>query len=371
MDFIEQSYRRWLSIIGVYAAFIHLIGCDTYLYLINILLSLKAIAVIETIVNGAIFFLIISLPLHRNRKTVMELRQLRYFIKVAEMLNFSAASKELSITQSTLSQQIGQLEKELSQQLFQRNSHEVMLTEAGQTLLPYARETVNSADTCVQRLNDLEKLVSGELDIGVTFSFSSIAAETIISFLKEYPHVRLNIVYLPMTDLMERLLRHELDLVLAFRPTEQNNKIESHVLFNNHLAAIVSSNHHLATYKTITLSELQRYDLALPTSGLQARNAFDRLIEGKGFRYKVKVEMNNVDMLFKVIRESNYVTVLSESTAIDEQGLCAVPLDNQDNEMEGCVHILKNTYIKNSAQEFIKMLTQSTAIYKNSFLRSI
>lgn len=301
----------------------------------------------------------------------MELRQLRYFIKVAETLNFSAASKELSITQSTLSQQISQLERELSQQLFQRNSHEVMLTEAGLTLLPYARETVNSAETCLQRLRDLEDLVSGELDIGVTFSFSSIAAETIVGFLKKYPHVKLNVVYLPMSDLMERLLRHELDLVLAFRPTEQNDKIESHVLFNNQLAAIVNSNHHLAGHNTITLGELQRYDLALPTSGLQARNAFDRLIDGKGFHYKVKVEMNNVDMLFKVIRESNYVTILSESTVIDEQGLCAVPLDTQGNDMEGCVHILKNSYVKKSAHEFIKMLTQSTAIYKNSFLRSI
>lgn len=297
----------------------------------------------------------------------MELRQLRYFIKVAETLNFSVASRELSITQSTLSQQIGQLEKELSQQLFQRNSHEVLLTEAGETLLPYARETVNNADLCFQRLKDLENLDTGELNIGVTFSFSYIMAETLIVFLKKYPRVKLNVVYLPMTDLMERLLRHELDLVLAFRPTEKNDKIESHVLFNNRLAAIVNKNHPLALKKTVTLTDLQPYDLALPTRGLQARNAFNRLIEGKGLHYQIKVEMNNVDMLFKVIRESNYVTVLSESTVIEEQGLRAVPLDVQDNDMEGCVHLLKNAYIKKSAQEFIKMLTQSTSIYKNSF----
>lgn len=300
----------------------------------------------------------------------MELRQLRYFIKVAETLNFSVASRELSITQSTLSQQIGQLEKELSQQLFQRNSHEVLLTEAGETLLPYARETVNNADLCFQRLKDLENLDTGELNIGVTFSFSYIMAETLIIFLKKYPRVKLNVVYLPMTDLMERLLRHELDLVLAFRPTEKNDKIESHVLFNNRLAAIVNKNHPLALKKTVTLTDLQPYDLALPTRGLQARNAFNRLIEGKGLHYQIKVEMNNVDMLFKVIREGNYVTVLSESTVIEEQGLRAVPLDVQDNDMEGCVHLLKNAYIKKSAQEFIKMLTQSTSIYKNSFFET-
>ena len=60
----------------------------------------------------------------------MELRQLRYFLKVAELLNFSEASKALFVTQSTLSQQIKQLETELDSTLFERNSHEVTLTEA-------------------------------------------------------------------------------------------------------------------------------------------------------------------------------------------------------------------------------------------------
>ncbi len=69
----------------------------------------------------------------------MELRQLRYFVKAAETLNFSEAAKGLYITQSTLSQQIRQLETELDVQLFQRNSHEVTLTEAGAELLPYAK----------------------------------------------------------------------------------------------------------------------------------------------------------------------------------------------------------------------------------------
>ena len=68
----------------------------------------------------------------------MELRQLKYFVQLSKTLNFSTAAKELFITQSTLSHQILQLENELGQPLFHRNSHEVMLTEAGQTLLPLA-----------------------------------------------------------------------------------------------------------------------------------------------------------------------------------------------------------------------------------------
>ena len=98
----------------------------------------------------------------------MEIRQLKYFLRVAETLNFSQAARELFITQSTLSQQILHLEQELSQQLFVRNSHEVILTEAGEMLLPMARDSVYMVDNCVQRIQELGQLLTGELNIGVT-----------------------------------------------------------------------------------------------------------------------------------------------------------------------------------------------------------
>ena len=62
----------------------------------------------------------------------MELRQLKYFVKTAETLNFSEAAKALSVTQSTLSQQIRQLEQEIDTVLFVRDSHSVQLTESGE-----------------------------------------------------------------------------------------------------------------------------------------------------------------------------------------------------------------------------------------------
>ena len=123
----------------------------------------------------------------------MELRQIRYFLKVAELLNFSEASKSLFITQSTLSQQIRQLEQEFDTVLFDRNSHEVSLTEAGQQLYRCARQLISDADTCVQKMTDLKNMLAGELNIGVTFTFSPLLTETVLEFMKQYPNVRLNI----------------------------------------------------------------------------------------------------------------------------------------------------------------------------------
>ena len=124
----------------------------------------------------------------------MELRQLKYFVKVAETLNFSEAAKVLNVTQSTLSQQVKQLETEIGTQLLLRSSHSVALTEAGNELLPLARQTLHKAQLCTERINDLNNLLTGTLNIGVTYSFSPILTETLVSFMKMYPRIKLNIL---------------------------------------------------------------------------------------------------------------------------------------------------------------------------------
>ena len=204
----------------------------------------------------------------------MELRQLKYFVKVAETLNFSEAAKALCVTQSTLSQQVKQLEQEMGAQLLARTSHSVSMTEAGQELLPYARETLRNAEQCVERIHDLNSLATGTLNIGVTYSFSPILTETLITFMKLYPRIKLNIYYKPMAELMEMLSEREIDFLLAFRPSHPVEGVESHILFQNNLAVIVGTHHPLASRTSVTIDDLKRFDLALPARGLQARNAF-------------------------------------------------------------------------------------------------
>lgn len=299
----------------------------------------------------------------------MELRQLKYFCKTAELLSFSEAARALFITQSTLSQQIKQLENELGTQLFARNTHGVTLTEEGSELLPYARNTIHTADNCVEHIRNIKNIMTGTLDIGVTYTFSPILTESLLTFMKQYPNIKLNIFYKTMEELMAMLEKRELDFVLAFKPTGQYARISSHILFDNHLAAIVAESHPLAKRKRITLAELQDYGLALPVKGLQARNAFDNMVEGKDYRFNIRIELNEVNILLKIIKESSLVSILSEATIYGMEGVRAVRLDVADSnyEMEGCIHMLKGTYRKNSAKKFIQLLSESDSIKERAF----
>lgn len=299
----------------------------------------------------------------------MELRQLRYFVKAAQLLSFSEAAKALHIAQSSLSQQIKQLEQELDVQLFVRGSHSVSLTEAGELMLPSAMRTLYDADSCAARIGDLRRLATGTLAIGVTYSFSPILTETVLEFMKLYPRIKLNIIYKPMGELMELLAKRELDFVLAFKPTQPVADVESHILFQNSLAAVVNCTHPLAEKAKVSLSELAKYDLALPSKGLQARNAFDSIVPDYA-SFNIRIELNEVNILLKLIRETTLVTVLAEDSIYSERDVRAVPLDVPSNEMTGCIHILKDTYHKRSMKEFVRLLEESFAVKRrrNSWL---
>lgn len=291
----------------------------------------------------------------------MELRQLRYFVKAAENLSFSDAAKSLNIAQSSLSQQIRQLENELGSPLFIRGPHSIRLTEAGEAILPFALSTLREAEACADRIHDIHKLLTGTLNIGVTHSFSPILTESVISFMKMYPAIKLNIVYKQMNELMELLTKHDIDFLLAFKPIQSLPDVESHILFQNALSAIVGVSHPLASRERVTITELQKFDLALPSRGLQARNAFDSIVSDLE-NFKIRIEINEVNTLLKLVRQTGLVTILAEDSIYDVRDVKAIPIDFPDNQMVGCVHILKGTYRKHSMLEFIRLLSESLAV---------
>ena len=289
----------------------------------------------------------------------MELRQLRYFVKVAELKNFSSAARLLNITQSTLSQQIRQLEQELGVELLIRDSRHVELNDMGKVFLLSARRTLQEANTCIERIHDVQGLRSGTLNIGVTFTFSKLLKESVITFLKKYPDIQLNICCYSMEELMEKLKKGEIDLALSYKPSINYEDIDSHILFDNHLSVIMRKGHPLANKKLLRFQDLEDWRIALPAKGLQARNTFDRIVNGQNYYLNVCLEVNDADILLDLAASSDMITLLSSATSRHNENVIAVPLDYTNTDMEGCFHILKNAYMKHTTKEFLRLLCEN------------
>lgn len=292
----------------------------------------------------------------------MELRQLRYFVKTAETLNFSEAARSLFITQSTLSQQIKQLENELDAELFERNSHTVTLTENGERLLPLAKKTLLDAEDCQNQVSDLRKMLSGELNIGMTYSFGPMLTETVKNFMTSYPGVKLKVSCKNMEELMVMLRRREVDFVLAFKPMEAYEEIESHALFDDKLCVIMRNDHPLADRTSLTISDIERQSIALPAKGLQARQALDKYFDLSKFKLDIPIELDESNILLDIVQSGHIITLLSEASIYHRDNLKAIPLEFPKNNMAGCVHFLKNVYRKHSADVFLRMLSESTEV---------
>ena len=292
----------------------------------------------------------------------MELRQLKYFVKSAEYLNFSEAAKPLFITQSTLSQQIKQLECELGFTLFLRNSRHISLTEAGEEFLPFARRTIQDAEDGVQRLYDLQHVKTGTLRVGVTYSLNTVLTEGLMCFMHLYPGIKLEIYYKTMAELQELLRARKLDFVLSYKPLMESPDIEAMPLFDNTLAVVVDNAHPLAKRSCVELHELQKYNLVLPSVGLQARSMLDKLMEGKDFELSSRLELNETNILLQVVATGNYATILSTSAVFGNTRFKAVHINEPNNVMQASLLSLRGAYQKASAREFIKILLDTEAV---------
>lgn len=296
----------------------------------------------------------------------MELRHLKYFVTVARTLNFSEASRRLFITQGTLSQQIQQLESEIGAQLFDRSRHSVVLTEAGEELLPLAIQTIEDSEVCSNRMRDLKGALTGTLKIGVTHTFTALLTDTVKKFIKEHPGVQLTIQSATATELIEKLRGKEIDLVLAFKPSTAYEEIESEPLFNNRLSAVMRRDHPMASRKVLTMDDLGSHRIVLPGKGLQARRAFDRFLGLDTRKLNVSLEVNDPGLIMDIVQSTNLISVVSSLAAYYRPELVAVPLEGGNYSMVGCVHRLKEGYRKRAADIFIEMLRDSAQIERIS-----
>ncbi len=290
----------------------------------------------------------------------MELRQLKYFVKVAELKNFSEAARQINITQSNLSQQIRLLEGELGVELFIRDSHHVRLTDIGQAFLPRAEHAITAVNTCIDSIHDVMQLDTGELILGSTYSFLPLLKETVMQFMKQYPGIKLKIACHSMETLLNMLQEERIDVALSYNPLGVYPNISSHILFDNKLAVVVSDTHPLAKLTKVKLKDIESFPLAMPASGFQARKAFDRIIEGTNHIFDIRLEINEVNVLISLVRASNsFITVLSQAAIAGMPGIKAIPLDHEGTDMKGSFHVLKDSYMKRATKEFLRMLCEN------------
>lgn len=273
----------------------------------------------------------------------MELRQLRYFLSLAETLSFTRSAARLHITQPTLSHQIKQLERTTGP-LFDRTRQQVRLTAQGRLLKPYAERVVNEIRSATVALAELGGLARGEVAIGVFRSFSSsLLPDVFARFNREYPHVRLTVQEMPHVRIERALIEGTLDFAVAYGPPV-SERIAAEEIFSEPLALVVSKQHPWYGRRRIAVEQLQGLELALVPRGTRSRQMIDDCLAARGVAPKIVMEMNSVDAVLATVRRSELATICVARTLADADDLRALKLDEPSLERTTAILWLAGSY---------------------------
>jgi DNA-binding transcriptional LysR family regulator len=246
----------------------------------------------------------------------MELRQLEYFVAVAEEANFTRAAERVNISQSGVSAQVRQLERELGHDLFDRSGRSVRLTGMGTAVLPYARAALEAVDGARLTVDQLAGLVHGQVNVGMVSGCAlPVLAELLAEFHGRYPGVAIALTEGGSDQMVSSLLDGRLDLALIGSAGAKTPGIDVAVVVDEALVAAVGRDDPLAARRTMSIRDLRGQPLVCLPRGTGVRTALDVACAAAGFEPRIVFEASALSMVAELAGLGLGVAVLPTSTA--------------------------------------------------------
>lgn len=260
----------------------------------------------------------------------MDLRQLRYFVAVAEELHFGRAAERLHISQPPLSLAIKQLEEEIGVTLLTRDKR-VDLTVAGQGFLAEARKLLQHAVSAAEVARMAQRGITGTVSIGYSSSIppTGLIACAIIKYREQRPSVRLQLRELPALQLFPLVVDGEVDALFVRWPVVLTHPaLESTVIYRENMMVALPKRHPLAQRPQLSIASLVQEGFILYPSGMILRDQVLRLTQAAGFFPQIDQETPHISSILEMISAGLGISILPESAAsIAPDDVCFIASD--------------------------------------------
>lgn len=272
---------------------------------------------------------------------MLDLRQLRYFVAVADTLSFTRAAQQLHISQPPLSQQIRALEKLLGVRLFDRNRRRVALSEAGRAFLLEARKTLQQAETARRTAERAAAGQIGRLRLAYpgSVAFHPTLPESVLRFTRAYPEVQLELHEMFTVEQFAALLEETIDVGFVRAPPRDaptRRRVRFEVLDQEPLLLAVPANHRLANrarvrFRDVTgesfVAQPRRYSVTV-------HDTLARLAGKAGSQLRIRQEALQLSSLLSLVAAGIGLAVVPASLrAVGLPGIAFVPLADAEATM--------------------------------------
>jgi LysR family nitrogen assimilation transcriptional regulator len=244
----------------------------------------------------------------------MDLKQLEYFVRVAELGSFTRASIMIDVAQPALSRQVRQLEVELRQNLLTRNGRGVTLTDAGRLLLEHGRGILHQVERAKEDLGLLRGALAGRVALGLPPSIAKrIAVPLIKAFRAQLPDARLSITEGLSSAMHQAVIGGRIDLALIHDPAP-SSEIDSQVILEEELFLVGPADASGAA--EATLREVAALPLVIPTKPNAIRMRVETEMAGIGCHPTIATEIDGVASILDLVTEGLGYAVLSRNAVL-------------------------------------------------------
>jgi DNA-binding transcriptional LysR family regulator len=275
----------------------------------------------------------------------VQLRQLTYFVAVAEVRHFTQAAEALGVAQPSLSKQIKALETELGASLFSRARGNIALTPAGEILLPLAKRILADVDTARLEVQELTGLRRGRVRLGATPSlFAGLLADVLRRFHDDHPGIRLLVEEGGSHDLVRDVTRGSLDLALVILPLSEDAPLVTRPILRENL--VVAAPSHPARMpgrpaaprrSSLRVEDLRDQPLVMFRPGYDLREATISACRHAGFEPRFAVEGGEMDAVLRFVEAGLGLAVVPSMVLAGRPGLRGTPLIVSEQPSAGAV----------------------------------
>lgn len=239
-----------------------------------------------------------------------EIRQLRYFLEVADAGNFSRAAKRLGVSQPAISQQMRDLELGLRATLLQRRGKRTSLTSAGLVFQEHARAILRQIDKSLQDLSNEPGELVGTLRLGVIpYLDVALMPRLLGLFSEEHPGIDLSILEISSTDIETELEEGRMDVGLGWITRHSPNLRYEH-LCDDQFTVVVPQGHPWAKRRVIELSELHRQRLLQLPDTYVMRRMTDEMCRNYRIRPRTVAEINSIETLLRSLEPLQAIALM-------------------------------------------------------------
>lgn len=288
----------------------------------------------------------------------MELRQMKYFITIANTRSYSDAAKSLFVTQPTLSWNMQKLEEELNVNLFDKSDHDISLTKLGQIFYDESIKVLENVDNLLKKMREEDRKENQKLKVGLTVLFAVQYMDQIVHFTTSNPDVELSFIQSGSIKLQKMLANKEIDIGLISFPIYEPSITIQHLKTshsNYSVSVVVPFDHPLANKKTIKIADLKNYAICSLSESYVIGKVMKERCQEHGFQPNIIFTNGNWEVLLQNTITTGALTLLPKALEklSNFYNLKWIPLDDKANYFEIGIAKRKDEYLNSAAIKFI------------------